>query len=682
MPIFHFSCCHVSRNKSSFSTSTMRRSFYSAARIRGLTYEFSRGSSLSASLSGHAIPFSTVSGSDHNNFPPPSSIAGATSPRYPQEALDQLYVLKSEEEPPPSFWLKFVEQFQKGKIPVEVEHQLLKKVTESENRSLLERATDQLEWTDPESLRMLVLAWTNIMKKPSRAAQILLNWPKNAASPPTLSTFRPVLVALSEEQNHDMASKLLQLLCEGHYPRIFPDRDCFHRVLSACGTEPRAAEETLSRMIQHSQSLGGDARILPNLTSYRLLFRSFAKSRKKETGEGIRAYELLQSCPLDPDIVCCNQVLNALANEGEFELAQELFLKMLWIPNFIDKITVYTVFKAHDRANTEQAATQAEFLLKGLDGMLELGKRSNNLNLPNTRIYATVIGLWARLGRINRAWRLLKELETRAEDNERFTPDAICYQAVIGCLSKANSHRKENAVKAQKLLETMVDRGFSLNLRTCNAVLKCWASAMNPKKAEELVLNKMANEWRVEPDIVSYNTVIGAHGRVGNVGRAQELLEQMKLSNATKPNTRTYIGVLTALSQQKTVDAAESAEMLLLQMQELHEEEGMDTRPNIFTYNAVLNCWTSQGNISRAEHLLRELECLDDIKPDVVSYNSLIHAYKNKVAKGELVVEKMLERNIEPNSWTLKALLKLLENDDSVSDKAAREQNIRLRFFS
>jgi hypothetical protein len=184
-------------------------------------------------------------------------------PKFPQEALDQLFIIKSKE-PPPSSWSDLLEHFRNidGSIPIEVEHELLKRIAESKNSKLLQRATEQLEWNDPESLRLLILSWTTVLKEPKRAAQILLDWPDDIISQqPTMASFRLVLTGLSKGTNSKLATDILKLLCD-KYPQLSPDRDCFHRVLSACSNDPQAAEDALLIMIQHAQKNGNST--MPN----------------------------------------------------------------------------------------------------------------------------------------------------------------------------------------------------------------------------------------------------------------------------------------------------------------------------------------------------------------------------------------------------------------------------------
>eukprot|EP00980_Cylindrotheca_fusiformis_P028077 scaffold22578_cov164-Cylindrotheca_fusiformis.AAC.3 len=621
----------------------------------------------------------------------------ASPPKFPQEALDQLFIIKSKD-PPPTSWSDLLDHFRStdGSISVEVEHELLKRVADSKNRKLLERATDKLEWNDPEALRLLIVAWTRIIKDPKRAAGILLNWPDDRiGQPPTLQSFRLVLTALSEMTTADsskLAREILELLCDKYSPTLTPDRDCFHKALVACSNDPQAAEDTLLRMIQHAQKHGDGSTTMPNISTYRLLFSAWANS--KQDGAGLRSVELLRSCPVEPDNLCCNLVLNALASEGDYDTAEALLFEMVE-KGIVDRISFYTLFNAYTKAGTIEATEKFEALLRMMEGADKTEfKIPSSLKLPNGRAYASVIGMWTKLGNANRAWELLKRIEKRAmqePDGRRYHVDQICYQSVIGCLSKkgngnsnknAASSAEKNAQRAQDLLETMSRRLFRLNLLTCNTVLKCWASANDPNTARKRVLDRMVQEWGVAPDVISYNTVIQAFARKGDIAQAEELLDSLlSPSSEVQPNFRTFTAVMTALSKQKTVQAAKRAEALLWKMQELHKEKNMDTCPNVYTYNSILSCWAMLGDGKKAEFYLRDLQRTSGTKPDVVSYNSVIRAQKNDLAKAEVFVEEMIQQGIHPDNVTKRTLMNILNGDKSITNKKEKARELMLEYF-
>merc|ERR1711957_301021 len=152
-------------------------------------------------------------------------------------------------------------------------------------------------------------------------------------------------------------------------------------------------------------------------------------------------------------------------------------------------------------------------------------------------------------------------------------------------------------------------------------------------------------DFNVPPDIVSYNTLINGYARLGNLDRSLEiltrLLDDSLLSNNNsllpKPNSRTYTSILTALSRKMTVKAAEEAENLLLQMQELHDPpHNLDTRPNVITYNAVMHCWASLWLPSRRSQQLMDQDDSNDEK-----YDADNNKYQFYGRKAEFVLRSM-----------------------------------------
>jgi pentatricopeptide repeat protein len=149
---------------------------------------------------------------------------------------------------------------------------------------------------------------------------------------------------------------------------------------------------------------------------------------------------------------------------------------------------------------------------------------------------------------------------------------------------------------------------------------------------------------------------------------------------------------LTALSKERTLESAKQAEQLLFQMQELHDSHGLDTRPNTFAYNTVLNCWASlaqsirspKGELSigtcvrRTNEILNGMkELSEDEQPDVVSYNIAIRTYRNNIKKAISLLREMIDNSIRPNRKTFETLMYVLKHDTTVKEKKDIEAEIQ-----
>jgi pentatricopeptide repeat protein len=621
-------------------------------------------------------------------------------------------------------------QHQQSKpVSNELQQNFLDQVIESKNVKLLERASSNASFLeDATGRRLLIMGWCQLGSRQAtqRAAHILLlpkvlsssplSFPSSTTSSnhhngdttttPTcmLKSYRLVLTLLAKHGDAKRSLKVLQHMLQQQQKEddslTSPDRDCFHRVLSASvqANDVEVAQECLVLMKEYATTTTG-GNCCPTTSTYRMLLSIWAKSKQPALGSGKRAYELLQEMEesnehdeCQPDLTCYNITMNALAQEGNYLLAQTLWMKLLenntnQDNNAIqpDQITFYTLLKAFAQSNTRTAAERAERLLRTISD-----HQTSSITL-DARAYATVIAIWAKLGEADRALALLQELlDLYQEQGNNWKPDQICFQTAIGCLSKANDRPARDQHRAQQaldLLRQMRQLGHTTNLLTCNTVLHCIAKGSQPQQAEQ-VLQDMRHEWGVAPDIVSYNTVMFAYAHLGNTDRASQLFQQLLDSrqnhgNLPAPNTRTFAAMLTALSKDKTIQSAERAEQLFLHMQELYESGQCLTRPNIITYNAVLNCWAAQKAGPRAESILREMQKLPAVEqPNVVSYNTVIHAYWNDVAKGEALVQEMLKRRITPDESTRNSLLKVLAHDESIANKEERAQQLRERYFT
>ncbi len=469
------------------------------------------------------------------------------------------------------------------------------------------------------------------------------------------------------------------------------------------------------------------------------------------------------------DIECYNVILNNLAELGQYELSENIFRRLLG--DYMkgeksnvqpDTVTLNTVLKSHVQANTEEAAVSAERFLDRLDDMYEQQERIRKSKRfvidddyddtprmvfeiqPTARARAIISSLWVNLGNPHRAAEVLaKAEEVYCEKQQqllhlqqqnvetshmysfdtikRFRPDKISYRQIIGALCKLQDPPTSHlATKAEEIGDRMCKMGHRLNLLTCNTILNCWTKSGDPDRAE-LYLEETMQEHNVVPDIVSYNTIIHGHARLGNLDRALELLTRLlddALANSQntdrsrqlypKPNVRTFTNILIALSQEKTVKAADEAERLLLRMQELNDPPyNLDTRPNTITYNAVMNCWASlslpssrrqrkrqQHNTKdnnnehhefgrKAEFVLRSMQALGkNERPNAISYNTVIRAYSNDMNKAEELVQDMISDGIEPTDHTYNTLVHVLNRDFRIKDKDKKLEEIRNLYFA
>jgi len=210
------------------------------------------------------------------------------------------------------------------------------------------------------------------------------------------------------------------------------------------------------------------------------------------------------------------------------------------------------------------------------------------------------------------------------------------------------------------------------------------------------------------PDTVTYNMVINAYAKSSEEGssrHAERILERMESLHQyqkecyeyweqhlqeeqyapprfnVKPNVRTYSTVIDAWARNadsipstsstpsfyyKTdketgdLSAAHRAESILHKLNTLYlETKDASLRPNVITYNTVLNAWSKQQSqqqpgddndvaAKRATELLSHMESPDVyVSPDVISYNTVMSAWSRCFIDGGEKAEEILRRMIQ-----------------------------------
>lgn len=100
---------------------------------------------------------------------------------------------------------------------------------------------------------------------------------------------------------------------------------------------------------------------------------------------------------------------------------------------------------------------------------------------------------------------------------------------------------------------------------------------------------------------------------------AEDMLQRL-LASKIEPNVMTYNSLINAHAKDGNWEGAEDVMRRLL-------ERGID--PNVTTYNSIIKAYTKEGNSEGAEDVLRRMqECC--LKPNVTTWSSVINSYATK----------------------------------------------------
>jgi pentatricopeptide repeat protein len=187
-----------------------------------------------------------------------------------------------------------------------------------------------------------------------------------------------------------------------------------------------------------------------------------------------------------------------------------------------------------------------------------------------------------------------------------------------------------------------------------------------------------------------YDWTLEAWSKSGSVNSAQQadaMFAKIKALNETLTtdcdestlslfDAETYSNAILAWSKCSEAGSAEQAHKLLLDMLNRYQAGAfpVGSEPTLIAFNGVITAWGKTGRVDKAEEVLWLMEDFrpecQELIPDAVSYNSVLHAYTMRNPNKKQALEKALhlvqymennyqaQPSIKPNTFTYKTLMK------------------------
>ncbi|CAB9525489.1 Pentatricopeptide repeat-containing protein [Seminavis robusta] len=368
----------------------------------------------------------------------------------------------------------------------------------------------------------------------------------------------------------------------------------------------KRAEKLVARMEEIGTS---NPFVAPTRTTYSIVARAFAAANKPN--RSVKVIHFMEKTPnLLPAFGDYNALLSAYARCGDARGAEDVLKKLV-------------------------------------DLCKETG---SNEYEPDMHIYHRILDAWAVSNdrfAAKRATQILQALHTQADQGEHsLEPDARTYTAVISAIVRSDD--KDRIQQAEALFEQALERGITPDCYLYSAMMQAYANVGAVEKTEEIL--KVLEEQGIA-NSVPYNSVIKAWKssfEPDAAERAEKVLERMvELGIADRIS---YTTVMAAYAKRGDLDSALRAESLLEQMQELHIQGDKKVKPNLQTYNTVLNCWTKYGDVFRAEKILDQMEDMSrngqlQSSPNCVSYTTVINGWwRSKKKEAPARAERLFKR--------------------------------------
>ncbi|KAK9699605.1 hypothetical protein RND81_08G184500 [Saponaria officinalis] len=152
---------------------------------------------------------------------------------------------------------------------------------------------------------------------------------------------------------------------------------------------------------------------------------------------------------------------------------------------------------------------------------------------------------------------------------------------------------------------------------------------------------------RKDKSLISHRTLQVVLGRIAKICSVRQTVEGFKKFRRLVYDfdTNCFNGLLRVLCQEKS----------MVDVRNVYHALKGDFRPNLQTFNILLSGWKSS---EEAEGFFEEMKEMG-VKPDVVSYNSLIDVYckRMEIEKAYRLIDKMREEDVCPDVITYTSLI-------------------------
>lgn len=311
-----------------------------------------------------------------------------------------------------------------------------------------------------------------------------------------------------------------------------------------------------------------------------------------------------------------------------------------------------TDIKTVEIKSSQNVFSVLKYLKNGEDISSKMTKNKSDTPYVNSRNFNLIINELAKLGvtwAAVAAEDILDYMIEHSIKNPRLRPKTSTFNACINAWANVGDNASASRAEAilEKLNTLQTSRGLLTDITpdnvSYNTIIKAYAKAGNAGQAEATLntmqrINQSTGDLKIKPDSVSYSSVLHAYAHASPKDPSACIKAESVLMNMLKEQKMlvTTIHFNTVLNAHATLGSGKRAAMLLKLMEDMTAQNSK-IRPDLFTYNTVLKALAKskeKGSIERAKEIISTMEKSDHIKPNTVSYNTLILAYVNHGAQG------------------------------------------------
>jgi pentatricopeptide repeat protein len=366
----------------------------------------------------------------------------------------------------------------------------------------------------------------------------------------------------------------------------------------------------------------------------------------------VRAEHWFQAMGDEANVADYNILLSAYARDGNAAKAEQLIKVMVDGPRTLHPtlLSYNLLLEAHSKREGSSSARA-----------VEIWKVMEQQGRVNARTFAAVVQCMLHdqspekvMKQAEEFYRIAKDAQWAREDTDMERLQTALLDSYVAV---AESHSAPRfAEKSQELL-TVMEQQRTANLIAYNKLLKIWKMAgtvqsvvrgeaimahlrkrnladrfsyttmmgiyagrgneESAQKAKELMDDMIQSG--IDPKVQTYNNLVLAWARSGNLRRAEQLLESMEQEDnqIPFPNAVTYATIMDGWCKSKDDSAAMKCEAIFERQQRSFRDGNTAARPNLISYVTLMSAHASsneKGSAQRAQDILFDL--FDEYKHD------------------------------------------------------------------
>jgi len=380
------------------------------------------------------------------------------------------------------------------------------------------------------------------------------------------------------------------------------------------------------KLVEEMQAAG----FAPNAVTCSILM----KMKLSSSNDMSRVLALVEAMDQPMDEVLFLSIVEACIRSGRLELLTRQFNKLSEQkpPVFLSAATFGTMIKAYGHARD----TKRVWVL--WEQMLAHGA------VPTSVTLGCMVEALVANGCAFDAWQLTQKMWSVKESKPLV--NTVIYSSIL----KGFAHNKEND-QVLAVYKDMRAIGIQPNVITYNTILNSFAQGGAMNLVPGLLDDMKAADPPVEPDIVTYSTIVKGFCNSSNLDRALAVLKDMKASGKYKPDEVLYNSLLSGCAKEHRPDEA---------LQLLQDMKKSGIPPSNYTLSMLVKLMGRCKRLNQAFTMIEDISQEYGLKINIQVYTCLIQGCfnANQAGKAVLLHDKILKEGLRPDAMTYTVLVR------------------------